>query len=84
MAREYQMQSILQMNSDVITESIFADYERPLWKEYHILGARVDCIEGEIDFKEQEIAAQSYSRAAQRFIQSPLLFRMHGACIVHP
>lgn len=64
MAREYQMQSILQMNSDVITESIFADYERPLWKDYHILGARVDCIEGEIDFKEQEIAAQSYSRAA--------------------
>lgn len=47
-ARHVEFKKIVQMNTDSVLESIFADYCGPLWDEYHLLGMTTENSDGEL------------------------------------
>lgn len=53
-ARYCEIQKTLQMNTDTVLESAFADYCSPLWEMYHVLGMRVDNAQGEFSLNQRE------------------------------
>ena len=53
-ARHREYEKILQMNSDSVLESIFADYCSPLWDTYHLLGFTAADSRGAFSFNNSE------------------------------
>lgn len=53
-ARYCEFQKTLQMNTDTVLESAFAEYCSPLWETYRVLGMCVDNAQGDFSFNDRE------------------------------
>lgn len=49
-ARYIELEKVIQMNTESVLESVFADYCSPLWEEYRLLGLVADNKDGELSF----------------------------------
>lgn len=58
-ARHEEFSKVLQMNTDAVLESEFADYCSPLWDTYHLLGMSAEDGSGTFSFNNREAQCQS-------------------------
>lgn len=62
-ARQTEQKKVLQMNTDAVLESVFADYVSPLWENYRLLGFRAENSENELSMNNCEAEIRSISCA---------------------
>lgn len=62
-ARNAEYYRLLQMNTDTVLESVFADYVSPLWDNYRLLGFRAENRDGMFSFNNREAELRSLSGA---------------------
>ena len=61
-ARNIEFYRVLQMNTDSVTESLFADYASPLWEDYRILGVTAADSGGQFSLNNREAMLRSISK----------------------
>lgn len=60
-ARITELHKIAQINSESVTESLFAEYQRPLWESYRLLLMDAGCHEETISLADKEVRARGLS-----------------------
>ena len=58
-SRTIEVRKALQMNTESVLESIFANYCNPLWEEYRLLGTSVVNSDGELSFNNVQAQLQN-------------------------
>ena len=61
-ARHVEFGKIVQMNTESVLESVFADYCGPLWDEYHLLGMTMTSMDGEFSVNNRSAQMRKLTR----------------------
>lgn len=62
-ARSIELYRVLQMNTDSVLESLFADYASPLWEDYRMLGMTAADSSGQFSLNNREAMFRALSMA---------------------